>query len=689
MIFYKNNLLKFLRFKFSIFEKYSWSWTYNNPYCEENIVKWKPLNNGIIKVNIDKNKVWLRSNRKFRKGWYFLCIHHIGLNRFAYGSIKNDKYLYSQGRLLSSGKKRFRVFRIIKKENPILCLANLQNELDIKVLTLFPIPSFYAWIKIKNRIKSLIKETDIILQNSSLIWGLYNRTLSKTKSKFNIPTYSGWIEKVEKFILERNKKVEKNCSKYFSWQKEGNFEFEKEKKWVIPIFDDDLISKSKLNIVSNYLKKNKKCLLLYTDEDCIDNSGKRFYPNFKTKWNLEMFLSNPNFGNSWVISSKIWNKALEISKDFNKNKDFKIVILICVFLCESSGDNNTIEHLPLVCYHSKQTYLVEPNKFPDDKYALFLKKFLKSKWNNLGNCKEVKINTYNTGYKFFWSVPKDVLISIIIPTKDKVSLLKNCINSIQTKKCGINYEILIVDNNSKNKVTLKYLDYLKNNFHHTVKVYKYKRSFNYSKINNYAFSFAKGDVILFLNNDVEFISSNWGYELFSNAIRPNIGCVGSKLLYPNNTIQHAGVVIGIHGTAGHSHKYFRANDNGYQNRISLCHEVSAVTGACMAISKEKFKNIGMFDEKLFKVNFNDVDLCLKSMELGYRNLYTPDVIAIHHESATRSVTNGYQSLTSDFEKLMLRKRWKKFLENDPLYSPYLTLLDEDFSLSYRNSDYII
>ena len=133
----------------------------------------------------------------------------------------------------------------------------------------------------------------------------------------------------------------------------------------------------------------------------------------------------------------------------------------------------------------------------------------------------------------------------------------------------------------------------------------------------------------------------------------------------------------------------RANENGYQNRISLCHEVSAVTGACMAISKEKFQKTGMFDEKLFKVNFNDVDLCLKSMELGYKNLYIPEITAIHHESATRSVTNGYQSLTSDFEKLMLRKRWKNFLENDPLYSPYLTLLDEDFSLSYRNSDYII
>ena len=689
MIFYKNNLLKFLTFKFSNFEKYSWSWTYTNPYGEENIVKWQSLNNGIIKVNIDKNKVWLRSNRKFRKGWYFLCINHIGLNRFAYGSIKNGKNLYSQGRLLSSGKKRFRVFRIIKKENPILCISNLQNELDIKVLTLFPIPSFYAWIKIKNRIKSLIKETDIILQNSSSTWSLYNRTLSKTKSKFNIPTYSLWIEKVEKLILKRNIKFEKNYSKYFSFQKVGKLEFEKEKKWVIPITDNDLIYKSNLNIIWNYLKKNKNCLLLFTDEDCIDNSGKRFNPNFKTSWNLEMFLSNPNFGSSWIISTEIWNAALEISKDFNKNNDFKIVILICVFLCETNRDNNTIQHLPLVCYHSKQKYLVESSKLPNDTYASFIKKFLKSKWTNLGNCKEVKINKFNTGYKFFWSVPKDVLLSIIIPTKDKVSLLKNCIHSIQSLKCGVNYEILIVDNHSKNKDTLKYLKYLKNNFHHKIKVYKYNRSFNYSKINNYAFSFAKGDVILFLNNDVEFISSNWGYELSSNALRPRIGCVGSKLLYPNNTIQHAGVVLGIHGTAGHSHKYFRENDHGYQNRISLCHEVSAVTGACMAISKEKFKNIGMFDDKFFKVNFNDVDLCLKSMELGYRNLYMPDVIAIHHESATRSITNGYQSLSSDFETLMLKRRWKKFVQNDPLYSKYLTLSDENFSLSYRNRDYMI
>ena len=670
-------------------KKENWEWTYQNPYNLEDKNNWHSFKNNSFSVGIDRNEIWFRPKVKLTKKWYFLSVFHQGLNQFAFGKVRFGKYGYSQCRLMRSGKRRFRVIKNKNGLKPIFLLTNLKNQIDIKELTLYAIPSFYAWIKIKNRIKSLIKENDIILQNSSSTWSLYNRTLSKTKSKFNIPTYSLWIEKVEKLILKRNKKFEKNYSKYFSFQKVGKLEFEKEKKWVIPIFDNDLIYKSNLNIIWNYLKKNKNCLLLFTDEDCIDNSGKRFNPNFKTSWNLEMFLSNPNFGSSWIISTEIWNAALEISKDFNKNNDFKIVILICVFLCESNKDNNTIQHLPLVCYHSKQKYIVESSKLPNDTYASFIKKFLKSKWTNLGNCKEVKINTFNTGYKFFWSVPKDVLLSIIIPTKDKVSLLKNCIHSIQSLKCGVNYEVLIVDNNSKNKDTMKYFKYLKNNFHHTIKVYKYNRSFNYSKINNYAFSFAKGDVILFLNNDVEFISSNWGYELSSNALRPRIGCVGSKLLYPNNTIQHAGVVLGIHGTAGHSHKYFRENDHGYQNRISLCHEVSAVTGACMAISRENFKNIGMFDEKLFKVNFNDVDLCLKSMELGYRNLYMPDVVAIHHESATRSITNGYQSLSSDFETLMLKKRWKKFIHNDPLYSKYLTLSDENFSLSYRNRDYMI
>ena len=689
MIFYKNSIFKFLRSKFLFFDRYSWDWTYNDPYNKGNIVKWNALNEEIIKVNIDKNKVWLRSKRKFKKGWYFLCIHHIGLNRFAYGSIKNGKNLYQQGRLISSGKKRFRVIRIYKKQYPLFHISNLQNELDIRVLTLFAIPSLYAWLKIKNRLKSLIKENNITNMSKFLIWGLYNRTLSNTRSKFKVPTYSVWIEKVEKNILKINQKFEINYSKYFSLQEEVKLDYVKDKKWVIPIRNNDLIPEWNFSVTYNYLKKNKNCQILYTDEDSIDNVGKRFNPNFKTKWNLEMFLSNPNFGNSWIVSSEIWNKALKILDNYNEVKNLNTLIFICIYLCESDQDKNNIHHLPLVCYHSNKLYLDESNDIPTYEYANFIKKFLNDKWINLGYCQEVKINNSNTGYKLSWAVPKSSLLSIIIPTKDKVTLLKNCIKSIKTCNCGISYELLIINNNSKKRGTLNYLENLEKNYSNEIKVIDYKGNFNYSKINNYAFNFAKGNVMLFLNNDVEFLSPNWGYELFSNAIRPRIGCVGSKLLYPNKTIQHAGVVLGIHNSAGHSHKYFRSNDNGYQNRISLSHEVSAVTGACMAVSKEKFRKIGMFDEKLFKVNFNDVDLCLKLMEQGYRNLYIPEVIAIHHESATRSVTKRYQSLSSDFEKLMLKRRWKKFLENDPLYSQYLTLLDENFSLSYRNRDYMI
>ena len=246
------------------------------------------------------------------------------------------------------------------------------------------------------------------------------------------------------------------------------------------------------------------------------------------------------------------------------------------------------------------------------------------------------------------------------------------------------FEIIIIDNNSSEYRTNQYYKKIQDGpLGEIIKIVKYKKSFNFSKINNYVFDLAKGDVLLFLNNDIEFVCNDWALNLYSNAIRPQIGCVGSKLIYPNKTIQHAGVVLGISGTAGHIHKYFRKDENGYQNKINLTQEISAVTGACMAIKKSTFKEIGMFDEILFKVNFNDVDLCLKSMQYGFKNLYVPEVLAIHHESATRSTTKGYKTLSNEYEKISLKKKWAKIIKNDPFYSPYLTLINEDLSLSYR------
>ena len=679
---FKKKILNFLKKIFSFYTKYDWEWTVDNPESKKTKTNWRPLKDEFINVNIDVDKVWLRLNKKLPMRWYVLCIFHLGFNRFSYGSLKTGKYGFNQGRLVSSGKKRFRVVKITNGNYPILCLSNLQDDIQIKELNIYPIPAFFAWIKIRNRLKNFNKEFNINVKNKASMWRVYNKALAKTQSKVKVANYSSWIKKIEQNYLIANQKFDAFYSNNFSLQKIGSFDYVYDLDWIIPFKEKDLIPNWAYYYYYKSIKKRKDCLILYADEDCIDSFGRRYNPNFKTKWNRELFLTNPNFGNAWVISSKIWNKALSLSEKNNKMQDFNVVLLNCIYLCEINK-NNYIYHLPLICYHSRNSFLNESTKFPIEDYSLFLKNFISYKWKTLGEINDVRINKLKTGYKLFWSVPKASLLSIIIPTKDKLSLLKKCIDSIFSKTCGVDFEILILDNKSEKPNTLKYYELLKDEFKKTINIHKYNNAFNYSKINNYAFQFAKGEVILFLNNDVEFISENWGLELYSNAIRPEIGCVGSKLVYPNQTIQHAGIVLGIHGTAGHAHKYFRLDKNGYQNRISLCHEVSAVTGACMAISKNKFNKIGMFDDIHLKVNFNDVDLCLRAMKFGFRNLYLPEVLAIHHESATRSVTKGYQSLTNEYEKMILRKRWKKIIENDPLYSPYLTLLNEDFSLSYR------
>ena len=684
MVFSKNILTNFLKRYFSIYSKGDWEWTLDDPFINKNNTKWMVLKEKYIPINIDRNKVWFRLKRNLKKQWYVLCIFHLGLNRFTFGSLKNGEYGFQQGRLVSSGKKRFRVVKINKGKPLILCLSNLQEDLQIKELLIYPIPAFIAWIKIKNRLKSFSKEFKINFNNKPLIWKSYNKALASTVSKFKVAKYSTWIKRVEEKYLIKNQKFDKNYSKYFSLQKFGEFDFVNNSDWVILLKENDIIPNWSYYFYHKLISEKDDCLIIFSDEDFIDSSGKRYNPNFKSEWNRELFLTNPNFGNSWVISAKIWNQAIEISKQYNKTNDFNIVLLICVYLADKYlNKKSRIYHLPIICYHSKTNYFKKFLNTPNHDYSLFLREFISRRWKNLGKINDLKINKFNTGYKLFWSVPKSSLLSIIIPTKDKLTLLKKCVDSIFKIKCGIKFEILILDNKSENRNTYDYYELLKNKFPNIINIHKYNYEFNYSRINNYAYQFTKGEVLLFLNNDVEFISEDWGLDLYTNATRPEIGCVGSKLLYPNKTIQHAGIILGIHGIAGHAHKYFRSDQKGYQNRISLCQEVSAVTGACMAIAKERFNKIGMFDDKHLKVNYNDVDLCLRAKKFGFRNLYLPEVLAIHHESATRSITKGYQSLNNEYEKMILKKRWKKFLQNDPFYSPYLTLLNEDFSLSYR------
>ena len=248
--------------------------------------------------------------------------------------------------------------------------------------------------------------------------------------------------------------------------------------------------------------------------------------------------------------------------------------------------------------------------------------------------------------------------------KDKISFLKRNLKSIEEKTDYENYEIIIVDNNSKEKQTLDYLESIKKKKH--IRILQFKSDFNFSKINNFAVSKAKGKHILFLNNDIEVICKGWLKAMLEHSIRKEVGAVGAKLIFSNNTIQHAGTVLGLGGMAGHSHKHFPAESNGYFGALNTIRNYSAITAACMMTRKEVFEEVGRFDEIKLSVAFNDVDLCLKIRKKGYLIVYTPYAALYHYESVSR----GYD-LNPD-EILFMKNKWGNILLSDPYYNPNLT-----------------
>ena len=280
-------------------------------------------------------------------------------------------------------------------------------------------------------------------------------------------------------------------------------------------------------------------------------------------------------------------------------------------------------------------------------------------------------------YRLTLSSPSDAKVSIIIPAKDQLYYTKYCVESILNKTQGIEYEILLVNNNSVEKETLEWLEYIVSD--PRVKVVDYPYPFNFSAINNYAVTQAKYEYLLFLNNDTEVISKNWLHELIGWASVDNIGAVGCKLLYEDKRIQHAGVVIGIQNAAAHVHRFYASEHPGYMHRLECTQYFSAVTAAALAIRKSVFNETGGFDENKYKIAYNDVDLCLKCQKLGLNNVWVSDVSLFHYESKSRAHDLGIKRLSAYSKELnALRQDWKVTNFDDPFYNPNLTKLDEYF-----------
>ncbi len=447
--------------------------------------------------------------------------------------------------------------------------------------------------------------------------------------------------------------------------------------WITFVDHDDVLPVHALLYMVQAIGRHPDARLLYSDEDKIDDHGKRYDPYFKTDWNPDLFYSHNLVTHLAFYRSELMHEVGGLRDAFAGAQDYDLVLRAIEKITPAQ-----IVHVPFILYHWRahagSTATADLNIKP---YAMLAgERALNDHFKRIGM--NAKAQFVGHGYRVRHRLPQPVpKVSIIIPTRNKVELVRVCVESIREKSTYPNYEILLMDNGSDDPEALAY--FAEQAKAPDFRVIRDDSPFCYSAINNLGASQASGEVLCFLNNDIEVISLDWLEELVSQACRPGIGAVGAKLLYPNTTIQHAGVVLGIGGWAGHAHKGFSLYAHGYVGRASLASNFSAVTGACMAVQKKHFDRVGGFDDVNLKVACNDVDLCLKFTEIGLRNLYTPFASLFHHESATR----GYEDTPEKkarFQKEVdhMWKRWPTLMANDPAYSPNLTLDHEDFGLAW-------
>jgi GT2 family glycosyltransferase/SAM-dependent methyltransferase len=442
--------------------------------------------------------------------------------------------------------------------------------------------------------------------------------------------------------------------------------------------DDELVPFSLFEVVK-LLNDNRNLQFVYSDEDKIDENGERKDPFFKPDWSPDLFLSCNYLCHFSVIRKKIVDEISLFHMGYDGSQDYDLFLRVTERL-----KDNEIAHIPKILYHwrvipesAAMSTEIKPYAYTAARKAL-TDAMIRRKLE----VEEITDGLWTGSYRIKYLIPSNPKVSIIIPTKDKVTILKRCIQSILDKTTYSQYEIVIVDNQSEINDTFDYYESIKDN--PRIKILHYDKPFNFSAINNFAVAHVSSAYILFLNNDTEVISKDWLSAMVEHAQREGVGAVGAKLLYPNNTVQHAGVILGIIGNppiGGHSHRYFPGTHGGYCGRAAIIQNTSAVTAACLLMKKETFERIGGFEENL-AVAFNDVDLCLKIREEGYVIVFTPYAQLYHHESLSRGYEDTPEKKRRFIEEVQfVREKWGDIIDKgDPYYNPNLTRDKEDFSI---------
>jgi glycosyltransferase involved in cell wall biosynthesis len=447
-------------------------------------------------------------------------------------------------------------------------------------------------------------------------------------------------------------------------------------EWVALLDHDDLLPDHALYCVANAIIANPSARLIYSDEDKIDASGRRHDPYFKCDWNTDLFYSQNFFCHLGVYHKPLLDAVGGFRIGVEGSQDYDLVLR-----CIEHVGVDAVHHIPRVLYHWRVHAESTAGGTDAKPYAALAgERALNEHFARQGVAGSVE--WIGRGYYAHYSLPAPLpLVSLIIPTRNGLNLMRQCIDSIVGKTTYSNYEIIVVDNGSDDPEALRYFESLGQDAR--IRVLRDDRPFNYSALNNAAVSQARGELVGLINNDIEVISPGWLSEMVSLALQPGVGAVGAKLLYPDDTLQHGGVVLGVGGVAGHANKLARQPSYGYFGRTGLIGSYSAVTAACLVVRKSIYQEVDGLNEKDLTIAFNDVDFCLRVREAGYRNVWTPYAELYHHESATRGFEDNPQKQARfAAEVTYMQQRWRDLLLRDPAYNPNLTLDCEDFSLAW-------
>ena len=442
---------------------------------------------------------------------------------------------------------------------------------------------------------------------------------------------------------------------------------------------DDTLSPDALYEIVSVLQDKPHAILIYSDEDLISNRGRRKEPHFKPGWSPDTFLSYNYLCHLTIIKMTAFECVNGFREEFEGSQDYDLFLRV-IANCRVED----IIHIPKILYHWRASKGSTARKDDAKPYAFTTaKKALEEHLKNLNRTGCVTNGIYPSTYRVHYTIPGTPDVAIIIPTKNNPNYLERCIVSIVEKTIWKNYSVYVLDNGTQGKT----LEILGEFAGRKVKILSYPFQFSFSSINNFGAGKTQESLLVFLNDDTEIVHGEWLEEMLSFAIMEDIGAVGAQLIYPDKTIQHAGVILGIIppdidvGVAGHSHKGMPISLHGYFNRPHIIGNYSAVTAACMMVERRKFLEAGGFSEDL-EIALNDVDLCLKLGKIGYRTIYTPYARLIHFESISR----GYEDTPYKVERYrreisIFRERWNDILiKGDPYYSPNLTLNSVDYSI---------